>query len=82
MYLVLYSILEVLFSESIEKDFSFDLDTEKMKEHSSPSLKMTSWIICCSVSNSCLTLCDPMDCSTPVFPVLCYLLEFVQIYLH
>ena len=24
---------------------------------------------CCSGSQSCLTLCDPMDCSTPGFPV-------------
>ena len=24
---------------------------------------------CCSVTKSCLTLCDPMDCSTPGFPV-------------
>ena len=25
-------------------------------------------ICCCSVVQSCLTLCDPMDCSTPGFP--------------
>ena len=25
---------------------------------------------CCSVAQSCLTLCDPMDCSMPGFPVL------------
>ena len=25
---------------------------------------------CCSVTKSCLTLCDPMDCSTTGFPVL------------
>ena len=24
---------------------------------------------CCSVTQSCLTLCDPMDCSTPGLPV-------------
>ena len=30
---------------------------------------------CCSVAQLCLTLCDPMDCSTPGFPVLHYLLE-------
>ena len=29
---------------------------------------------CCSVAQSCLTLCDPMDCSTPGFPVLYHLL--------
>ena len=26
----------------------------------------------------CSTLCDPMDCSTPGFPVLHYLPEFAQ----
>ena len=30
---------------------------------------------CCSVAQSCLTLCDLMDCSMPGFPVLHYLLE-------
>ena len=25
---------------------------------------------CCSVAQSCPTLCDPMDCCTPGFPVL------------
>ena len=25
-------------------------------------------IVCCSVVQSCLTLCDPMDCSIPCFP--------------
>ena len=34
----------------------------------------------CSVPQSCLTLCDPMDCSTPGFPVLHYLPEFAQIH--
>ena len=28
---------------------------------------------CCSVAQSCPTLCDPMDCSTPGFPVLYYI---------
>ena len=33
---------------------------------------------CCSVTKLCLTLCDPMDHSTPSFPVLYYLPEFAQ----
>ena len=37
---------------------------------------------CCSVPKLCLTLWDPMDCSTPVFPVLHYLLEFAQTHIH
>ena len=41
-------------------------------------------ICCCSVVKSCLILCDPMDCSTPGFPVLhCLpnLLRFMSIQL-
>ena len=37
---------------------------------------------CCLVTKSCLTLCDPMDCSTPSSAVLHYLLEFAQIHVH
>ena len=36
----------------------------------------------CSVFNSCLTVGDPMNCSTPGFPVLHYLPEFAQINVH
>ena len=36
----------------------------------------------CSVSQSCPTLCNPMDCSTPGFPVLHNLLEFTQTHVH
>ena len=32
----------------------------------------------CSVTKSCLTLCDPMNCCTPGLPVLHYLPEFAQ----
>ena len=35
-----------------------------------------------SVCQSCPTLCDPMDCSTPVFPVLCQFPEFAQTHVH
>ena len=49
-----------------------------------------SWVLsnafstcsCCSVTQSCLTLCDSMDCSTPGFLVLHYLLEFAQTHVH
>ena len=33
---------------------------------------------CCSVAQSCLTLCDSTDCDMPCFPVLHCLLEFAQ----
>ena len=30
----------------------------------------------------CLTLCEPVDCSMPILPVLHYLPEFAQTYAH
>ena len=35
-----------------------------------------------SVAQSCPTLCNPIDCSTPGFPVLHQLSEFAQIHVH
>ena len=35
-----------------------------------------------SVVQSCLTLCDPMDCSMPVFTVHYQLLELAQVHVH
>ena len=35
-----------------------------------------------SVVQSCLTLCDPMDCSMPAFPVHHQLLRFTQTHVH
>ena len=40
--------------------------------------KLESGCCCCSVAKSCLTLCDPVDCSMSDFPVLHYLAEFAQ----
>ena len=37
---------------------------------------------CCSVSQSCPTLCDPMDCSTSGLSVPQYLLKFSQGHVH
>ena len=36
----------------------------------------------CSVAKSCPTLCSPMDCSTPGFPVLRHLPKFSQTHVH
>ena len=35
-----------------------------------------------SVAQSCLTLCDPMDCSMPGFPIHYQLWELTQIHVH
>ena len=37
---------------------------------------------CCSVTQSCATLCDPMGCSTWGLPVLHHLPEFAQTSVH
>ena len=37
---------------------------------------------CCSIAQSCLTLCDPMDCSTLGLPVHHQLLELAQTHVH
>ena len=37
---------------------------------------------CCSVSESCPTLCDPMDCSIPGLFVLHHLLELAQTHVY
>ena len=40
--------------------------------------------LCCyySVSQSCPTLCEPMNYSTPGFPILHHLLEFAETHIH
>ena len=43
---------------------------------------LDSSICCCSVAQLCLTLYNPMDCSTPGFPVLHHLLELAQTHVH
>ena len=51
--------------------------------HNLSATKTTFTMVCCySVTKPCPTLCDPIDCSTPGFPVLHYLLEFAQIHVH
>ena len=59
---------------------SFPLRSPQSTEWS--SLCSTVGFHCCSVPKSCLTLCDPMDCSMPGFPVLQFLLEFAKTHVH
>ena len=62
-----------------------------------PAIKFQIWILlypllswmfatwancCCSVTQSCAHLCDPMECSTSGFPALHYLPEFAQTHVH
>ena len=45
-------------------------------------LLITLWIQFSSVTQSCLTLCDPTDCSTPGLPVHHQLSEFTHTHVH
>ena len=39
-------------------------------------------VLSCSVTQSCPTLCDPMDCRKPGFPILHHLPELAQTHVH
>ena len=39
-------------------------------------------LYCCPVAETCLTLCDPVACSTPGFPVPHHLPAFAQVHVH
>ena len=47
-----------------------------------PPLHMSNTLQFSSVVQSCLTLCDRMNCSTPGFPVHHHLPEFTQTHVH
>ena len=42
----------------------------------------TPLLIVAVQSPGCVWLCDPMNCSMPGFPVLCYMHEFAQTHVH
>ena len=46
------------------------------------SYAISTWEILSSVTQLCPTLCNPMDCSTPGFPVHHQLLELPQTHVH
>ena len=56
--------------------------TERFSLHFTFTIKSLCYCCYCLVAKLCPTLCHPMDCSTPGFPVLYYLLEFAQILVH
>ena len=60
--------------KNIQSDYSVYILFKSLKGCSAKSQN----ICCCSVSHSCPTLWEPMDCSIPGFPVLHHLPEFAQ----
>ena len=47
-----------------------------------PPLVLPPMNFCCSVAKLCLSIWDPVDCSTPGFPVLHYPWEFASTNVH
>ena len=70
----------------VEKKWKYKMGREcnKWKGSNMVFLKNLShlWSCCCSVAQLSQTFCNPMNRSTPVFPVLHHLLEFAQIHVH
>ena len=74
--------LELNFSgNGIEEDPDEKQHTRKNNSYKKDK-KYTERQSCCSVAESSLTLCDPMDCSMPGFPVLPDLPELAQTHVH
>ena len=42
----------------------------------------SSFVLILTVTKSCVTHCNPMNCSTPSFPALLYRPEFAQTHVH
>ena len=71
-----------LFSWTLQINYTNKQKSDKMKQNLSIR-KAGQWcLVCCAVAQSHLTLCDPMDCSTPDSSVLCHYLEFAQTHAH
>ena len=59
-----------------------DTELNQTSPHPRGARSRSGVLLCCSVAKSCPTLCDPVGCSRPDFPVLRYLLELAQIHIH
>ena len=64
---------------SISCGFAMQADSLLLRHQGRPKRHL---ICCCSVAKSCLTLCNPIDCSTPGFPVLHHPQESSQTHVH
>ena len=82
MYMFCSSDKVDFFKQQLEKKF-------KIKKRVCQHIRKMKWINSSvssvqfiSVTQSCLTLCDPMNCSTPGLPVHHQLPEFTQTHVH
>ena len=68
--------------ELVGEHHSMDMNLCKLWEIEEPGVLQSSSGQFSSLIRSCLTLCNPMDCRTPGFPVLHHLTEFAQTHVH
>ena len=68
-------------AKEVEVDQVHD-DLQEFLELPPKQMSFSSSVQFSSVAQSCLTLCDPMKCSTPSLPVHHQLLEFTQTHFH
>ena len=74
---VLYHCLHLGSPESLPQ-LAPSKDCLSCRMPSHPRSCLLWWWCCCSVTKSCPTLCDPMDCSMPGSSVLHYLLSLLK----
>ena len=79
IYLLVLHILDQLIPLSICNDLFFSLATIFGSNSTSSNLSIAHFS---SVTQSCLTFCDPMDWSTPAFPVHHQLPELARTHIH
>ena len=73
---------KALYSLLVSGSMVVTCDSTKQTPHVFSSSKGFSRVQFSSVAQSCLTLCNPMNCSTPGLPVHHQLLEFTQTQVH
>ena len=75
----IFPSIRVFSNESVSKYIeSVSKTWKKRQERSINAVVVSISVLFSSVAQSCLTLCDPMDCSTPRFPIHHQLLELAQ----
>jgi len=56
--------------------------SHEIERHLFLGRKAVTNLCCCSATQPLLSLCNPMECSMPGFPVLHHLLELAQTHAH
>ena len=72
----------IYFQSPVERYMGFILVKECILLILLDIVKLFLKVVLCSVAQSCTTLCNPMNGSTPGFPVLHCLLMFAQTHVH